>query len=391
MGWFSNLRNTIAERMAVGTGESGIHAYLAELDSYYSTLRPADVHKTAAVEFAAGILGRAFMAAETRPAMPGLDPLTLSMIAWQTILLGNAVFRIVVRRGVTGPALLSVAAYEITGGPSPDSWRYQVKQQRPNGDSPLDTESLPEASVPYAGMVHVRYMPRSSAPWLGVSPLASAGFTAETLARIEKSLQDDASQPTGGIMPQPDGVSARAITQAQAALTSGKGATTLVETTAGGFGLGPSAAPRRDWEQKRFGPEPPAANIVLWEAATKAVLGALGINPSMYTSEGAALRESYRHLYSGTIVPLGRLIAAELSEKLERDIEILFPERIESDISALSRGFGALVQAGYAPEQVAEMLGFPVTPPEQPEPEPEEEQATPAPSQNGRVHSLAAL
>ena len=53
-----------------------------------------------------------------------------------------------------------------------------------------------------------------------------------------------------------------------------------------------------------------------------AVLAALGVPPSLYTSQGAALRESYRHLFGSTIEPLAQLIAAELSEKLEEEVTI---------------------------------------------------------------------
>ena len=235
----------------------------------------------------------------------------------------------------------------------------------------MDIDQLPARNVGAEGMIHVRYMPHRSAPWHGVSPLQSAGFTAETLARIEKSLQDDAKVPTGSIMPQPDGVSPTGIAQAKAAVTAGKGALTLVETTAGGFGLGPTGAPRKDWEQSRFGPVAPATSIQLWEGAMLAVLAALGVPPSLYTSQGAALRESYRHLFGSTIEPLAQLIAAELSEKLEEEVTIKFPERLRSDVSALSRGFKGLVDGGYPGEQVHEMLGFPGdAPPPEPEPEP---------------------
>ena len=145
---------------------------------------------------------------------------------------------------------------------------------------------------------------------------------------------------------------------------------TLAETTASGFGLGPNAAPRKDWEQSRFGPMVPLASIQLWEGAMLAVLAALGVPPSLYTSQGAALRESYRHLFGSTIEPLARLIAAELSEKLEEEVTIRFPERIRSDVSALSRGFKGLVDGGFTPEQVHDMLGFPGDVPPEPEPEP---------------------
>ena len=76
-----------------------------------------------------------------------------------------------------------------------------------------------------------------------------------------------------------------------------------------------------------------------------AVMAALGVPPSLYTSQGAAQRESYRHLFSGTLIPLARIIQTELSEKLEGPVRISFPERLVSDISALSRGFSSLVQA----------------------------------------------
>lgn len=342
-------------------GDSGVNTYLKDLATYLGTPGAADVHRTAAVEFCAGILGRAFMAAETSPTMPGLDPLTLSMLARQTMLLGNAVFRIGMRRSSGDLRLLPVARYTINGNPAPETWSYLIKQARPNGDDPLDIDQLPVTAVPYEGMVHVRYMPGPAAPWAGVSPLVSAGFTAQTLARIEKSLQDDASQPTGGLMPQPDGASATAVTQAQTALSQGKGGTTLVETTAQGWGQGATAAPKGDWEQKRFGPMPPAANIQLWETAMSAVMSAMAINPSLYTSAGAALRESYRHLFSGTIIPLGRLIEAELSEKLERRIRITFPERVRSDISAMSRAYGSLAGSDD-PAWAAEVVGLPQPP-----------------------------
>ena len=320
----------------------------------------ADVYRTAAVEFCAGILGRAFMAAETSPALPGLDPLTMSTLVRQAVLNGNAVFRIAVAGRSGDIRLLPVAGYNITGSAAPETWRYSIKQQRPNGEDPLDTDQLPVTVVPYEGMVHVRYMPGPQAPWHGVSPLVSAGLTADTLAGIERSLGHDASVPTGGLMPQPDAASPTAIRQAGAAFTQGKGGLTLIETTAGGYGQGPSAAPRQDWDQKRFGPMPPEANIKLWEAAMRAVMASLGVNPSLYTSQGSALRESYRHLFSGTIVPLGQLIAAELSEKLEREITIAFPERVETDISALSRAFKSLAEQD--PAWAAEVVGLPEPP-----------------------------
>ena len=246
--------------------------------------------------------------------------------------------------------MLPVASYEVSGDPAPETWTYRIKQQRPNGENPLDVDQLPVTAVPYEGMVHVRYMPGPQSPWHGVSPLVSAGVTAETLARIEKSLQDDAKQPTGGIMPVPDGSSPTTVKQAQDAVTRGKGGLSLLETVRAGWGAGETAAPRQDWDQKRFGPTPPAANIQLWQAAMAAVMSALGIPPSLYTSEGSALREAYRHFNTNTVEPLGKLISQELSEKLEIEVTIEFPALVKSDIAARARAYGVLIKAGMAEE-----------------------------------------
>ena len=234
-----------------------------------------------------GIIGRAAMAAEVKVTGATLDPHTMAQLFRQTVLLGESVQLIDLNRRTGQIRLLPIATRPIiTGGPAPESWRYEIKLPRPNGEDPLDIDQLPARNVGAEGIIHVRYMPYRSAPWQGVSPLQSAGFTAETLARIEKSLQDDAKVPTGSIMPQPDGVSPTGIAQAKAAVTAGKGALTLVETTAGGFGLGPNSAPKNDWQQARFGADAPATSIQLWEAAMLAVMAALGVPPSLYTSQG---------------------------------------------------------------------------------------------------------
>ena len=51
------------DRMAVGSGDSYINSALAALDTYYAT-GGANVYQTAAVEFALGMVARAFMLAE---------------------------------------------------------------------------------------------------------------------------------------------------------------------------------------------------------------------------------------------------------------------------------------------------------------------------------------
>ena len=73
------------DRMAVGEGDSGVNTYLNDVGSYLSTDSPAEITQTAAVEFALGMVARSFMLAAPRPALSALDPLTLAMLARQTI------------------------------------------------------------------------------------------------------------------------------------------------------------------------------------------------------------------------------------------------------------------------------------------------------------------
>lgn len=317
----------------------------------------ANPNQTAAVEFALGLVSRAFMTAVTVPRIPTCTPLMLSMLARQTVSLGNAVFQLVAEDGEL--QLLPVAKYEIVGGPRPRSWMYTFRQQQPNGENPIDTDDLPQQASSYDGMVHVRNTPHPESPWRGVSPLIAAGVTAGQLAKIEQSLSYDASVPTGGLLPLPDGVTATQANAAKSALTTGKGKTTLVETTRGGFGQGSQAAPQHDWGQARFGAMIPAANIDMREKSALAVMAAMGIPPSLYTSEGSAQRESYRHFLGGTVASLGALIEEELSAKFEQPIRIEFPQSWISDISARSRAFGTLVKAGMSPVDAARIAGLP--------------------------------
>ena len=107
---------------------SGLDAYLTGLDTYYATGGQASVHQTAAVEFPLGLISRAFMMAETTVPVPGLDPLTLSMIARQTIARGNAVFQVDLNPTTRILRLLPVAGYEVAGGVAPETWRYTIEQ-----------------------------------------------------------------------------------------------------------------------------------------------------------------------------------------------------------------------------------------------------------------------
>ena len=237
----------------------------------------ADVNKTGAVEFALGMVARAFMFADPVPAVPALTPLTMSMIARQTVSLGNAVFALSVSDRTRALRLMPVAGYKVEGEPEPETWRYELNKRRPVPADDVDEDKGVTTNVAWDGVVHVRYMPRSSAPWLGVSPLIGAGITSDELAKIERSLSYDAGPAAGMILPIPDGVGKTAAETVKNDLSQGLGKLTFIETTRGGFGQGQGAAPEKDWEQKRFGALVPETNINLRDKTALWVLAAMGI------------------------------------------------------------------------------------------------------------------
>ena len=149
MSLIANLRNWAAQRMAVGPGDdSGTNLYLRDTANYFAgTSVGANVYETAAVEFAVGIIGRAAMAAEVKVSGATLDPHTMAQLFRETILLGESVQLIDLNRRTNDLRLLPVATRPIiTGGPAPESWRYEVRLPRPNGEDPLDIDQLPRGT-----------------------------------------------------------------------------------------------------------------------------------------------------------------------------------------------------------------------------------------------------
>ena len=84
----------------------------------------------------------------------------------------------------------------------------------------------------------------------------------------------------------------------------------------------------------------------------------MGVPASLHTSAGGAQREAWRHFMTGTIAPLGALIMHEINEKFETNLTIRFPERVRSDISALSRARKSFIDSGMSPEEADKIIGI---------------------------------
>ena len=193
-----------------------------------------DPTATASVETSIRALSSPYgLATVTGPAM--ITPAFLVDLARRLFTSGNAVYRIHVDD--VGIYLVPASGFDVSG--SSGLWVYELETPIP-GQSRVARRRVAED-----GVVHVHINAPATEPWRGRAPWQIASASAKTYAQIERSLGMDASPPSGMIMPQPDGASLNAIAQMKAALTTGKGGLTLVETTAHGFGQGVTSAPKQ--------------------------------------------------------------------------------------------------------------------------------------------------
>lgn len=302
----------------------------------------AEPDGVAAAQFAAGLYGSAFASADVVPANGRTDVLTpelLGMVGRQLVLRGEAVFVIDVDGGAL--SLLPAATWEITGAsPVESNWRYAVELAMPNGK--MRKRTLPSESV-----LHFRHLVDPTEPWQGKAPLTRAGLSAELAARIEHRLSQEAGTTTAYVLPLPAGGNDASVSALKTDLKTANGRLLTVETTQQGQGRGREYAPMKDWQTERLGFDPPQWLTVMRKDVHESVLVACGVPPALVApGDGAAQRESWRRLLHGGIAPLGRLVAAEASRKLETSLTLDFARLHASDITGRARAFASLVAAG---------------------------------------------
>ena len=325
-------------------------AVVRTIQASASAASVAGADGTAALEFCAGMYARAFASADVSgPRAGALTPEVRAEIGRRVVGLGEAVYLIRVARG--GLELLPVDAYDVAGGASERSRVYTVSVPAPDG--------AVTRSVASAGIVHVRWARHRTEPWRGIGPLQAARDTAALAGRMELKVSQEAGGPAGSVMPMPSDEES-AIGQLREDLKGLKGRMSLVETTAAGYGEGRMAAPQSDWTQKRIGFSPPAPLVSLRDDASRSVLSACGVPPSlaMSSSDGTAQRESWRRFLHSAVQPLARIAEAELSAKLEADVRFSFAPLMASDLTGRARAYMSLVKAGMEAAEARRICGF---------------------------------
>ena len=77
-------------------------------------------------------------------------------------------------------ALWRASSWNISGGPDPRSWLYDVSLSGPTGTH--------TRVVPADGVLHVRYLPDNRTPWRGVAPWKRAPSLSKLTAEVEAAL-----------------------------------------------------------------------------------------------------------------------------------------------------------------------------------------------------------
>ena len=277
---------------------------------------PGDPSAIAALETAAGLWSRAFMAAKVSPEDSSLSaaisPGCLAMVGRELCRRGECVFVLSVEDGRV--RFIPAASWDVRGSFDERGWWYRCDLFGPSGNI---TRFVPSAAV-----LHFRYAVDPARPWFGLGPLQWARDSATLAANLERRTGEEAGAPVGSLLPIPqdggDGGTDDPLAALKADIRTARGRHLLVETTSSGWAEGKSAAPMVDWQVRRFGAAPPAPLVALRSDAAMSVLSACGVPVSLAAdADGTAARESWRRYVLGTAEPiLNGVVRSELSEKL---------------------------------------------------------------------------
>ena len=307
--------------------------------------KAADASSTAAVEAASGALSRAFASARVDGpphVREAVTPVLLAQVGRDLIRSGDSMHVIDVDR-MGRVSLLPCSSWHFEGDAHPRTWTVRATYYGPSTST--------TRHVPWEGVVFVRWGSTPGQPYTGTGPLSWAATTARLQIEAERSLADEAGGPLAQLLavPQDGGDDSEddPLSALKADVRTARGRALLVETTAAGWGEGMSSAPRRDWIASRLGPNPPEALAEIRRDAFEAVLATTGTPPSLFihAADGTAQREAVRRWHLGTVLPLARILEAELSAKLEAEVRLRF-DSYPLDLAGRAQAFQKLVAGG---------------------------------------------
>ena len=133
----------------------------------------------------------------------------------------------------------------------------------------------------------------------------------------------------------------------------------MPETFAGGLS-DKAAAPARDWNPVRLGPDPPAELVALRGDALDSVTAIYGIDPVLLhqRGDGTLAREALRRFAATVLEPLAVIIADEVEYKLDVRPVFDFEKVAAYDLTGRARALKGLVDAGLSLADARETAGL---------------------------------
>lgn len=303
---------------------------------------------TAAYETAAGLWERAFKSAEIKPdsiVTRGITPMILGMIGRELITGGEIVFDLTVEDGQV--KLTPAQTWDIDGGPNPDSWVYKLTLSGPSANRLV--------TKPASGVIHCRYGSSPSEPWRGQGPLSRSLTTSKLAGVLESKLHDELSGPVGSIIPTPTGKRDELGDD----LKGLDGQTAIVDDVGGDWSAGLANSRQAHWQQIRIGATPPMELINLRSDTAVSILTAAGVPAELVQkADGSAMREAWRQFLHGSVDPVAKDVASELSDKLETEITLSFERLFASDLTGRARAFQSMVGGGMEIDKAATLAGL---------------------------------
>ena len=291
----------------------------------YATTPTAQPRQTAAVELAAGMLGRV-LATATVDGISGISPRWLRDVGRDLVQRGDHLSRITVRDGMV--KLIRQSSWHWYGGSGDTAdWTVQATETGPSNTA--------TRSLPFEGVIWLDWSSSPQLPYIGRPAAAEAKLTADTAAAAETSMGREASGDVAKIIPAPEGTEGDDSTDSvdnddyqvdphagyRKDLVAAKGSTMLVESMSNNHDMGGNAPD--DWKPRRLGPEPPPGFVDATDQAHHRLLGALGVPVGLATdADGTSQREGYRRWWLTVVDPMKALIEHELTAKLERPITL---------------------------------------------------------------------
>ena len=315
--------------------------------------------QTGAVEMAASTVGKALALSAVSPSdnrTSGLTPSLLASIGRQLVVRGEAVFVIEIRAGSV--RLIPASSFDVSGDSLfPEDWTYRCDVSSPSASRTL--------TRPYEAVLHFRYSYDPGSPWRGVGPLTRARLTAALAANLESSLGNQAKAPTGQLIPVPgpgssDDAGDDPLASLKADIANIAGGVMLTETMSSAWGK--AAQSLRD-------PTGNSTKSGLIQVESRGRFGkrrqwrsclpvGFRLRWCRRRRKGPGKEKGSGRFLNLTLMPLGAIVASELSEKLDVPVELNFDRLMASDLSGKARAFGSMVKAGLDLEKSASLSGL---------------------------------